>query len=419
MSVDLSFFKNPENLIFLFIILLAASAMLFIIFFIINIIFKLLKKFFLSLFVSKTKPKKEESVLNVDKAEPVNAPKQRIIGGDFTRNISSDNNNLNNKNKDAVKIEREKEMASAVKGLENLKSSHSSDNEQSKLSGLSGANEKKQENEVDFKKIKIPRRKKFESSGQMEEKESAQKETGVRAATNSNVAQTGDKSSSQQKNNIISKKLSPIIDKIIVPQKKDKKEEAEIKEKESGVKESDLSSISAKGVDTYRFDMEEELKVQPKTEDISLYEKPDILNDDLKWISKPTEKIREEFKKERAKIVEKSGEPDRKNFVSKKADDPFFGNKTEISRSELRQKLSNDPKVWRAQKEVGLSLSPLERVKLEKEVFSQSLGGNISKADLKSGIKKLNQKMFNSKNISEKAKIRKEISFFKKIGGIK
>jgi hypothetical protein len=180
-----------------------------------------------------------------------------------------------------------------------------------------------------------------------------------------------------------------------------------------------LSSISAKGIDAYRFDMKEDLKIQPKTEDVPLYEKPDILNNEVKWISKPSEKLREEFKKERAKNAEKADEPDHKNFISKKAEDPFFGNKTEISRSEIREKFRNDPKVWRAQKEAGLSLSPLERVKLEKEVFSQSLGSNISKADLKSGIEKLHQKMRSSTKISEQAKIRKEIKFFKKIGGIK
>ena len=350
MSVDLSFFKNPENLIFLFIVLLAASAVFFIIFFILSKIFKLFKKFFLSLFASKPKPKEEKSVLDADKKETFNAPRQRVMGGDFTRNINPDKDNLDNKNQDVVKVEREKEMASAAHGLEKLKSSYSPDKEPSKMSGLRDTSDKNQENEDDFKKIKIPRRKRFEPTGQTGEKESTTKETGGVA---------------------------------------DKKEETEMKE---------------------------DLKVQPEKEDVSLYEKSDILNDDLKWISKPTEKLREEFKTERAK---KTGESDHKNFVSKKVEDPFFGNKTEISRSELRQKLSNDPKVWRAQKEAGLSLSPLERVKLEKEVFSQSLGSNISKADLKSGIKKLNQKMFDSKDISEKTKIRKEISFFKKIGGIK
>lgn len=416
MSVDFSFFKNPENLIFLFIVLLVAVALLFIIFFVISIIFKFLKKIFLALFASKAKPKQEKPVLDTDKAEPVNAPIQRVMGGNFTRSVSPAKDNPENKNQDAVKVDREKEMASAVKGLEALKSSHSPDNEQPKSSKFPSIGGRNQETEDNFKKIKIPRRKKFESDGKTEGKELAQKETGGGAVANLDAVQVSDKGNNQQKNNIIFKKISPIIDKIIVPKKKDKKEGTEGKEKELGAKESDLSSISAKGIDAYRFDVEEDLKVKPETKDISLYEKPDILNNDLKWTSKSTEKMREEFKKERS---EKTGESDHKNFISKKTEDPFFGSKTEISRSEIREKLRNDPKIWRAQKEAGLSLSPLERVKLEKEVFSQALGGNISREDLRSGIRKLNQKMFNSKNISEKAKIRKEINFFKKIGGIK
>ena len=61
-------------------------------------------------------------------------------------------------------------------------------------------------------------------------------------------------------------------------------------------------------------------------------------------------------------------------------------------------------------------MSPEERVKLEKEALPQILGGNISKADLKYGLKKLNQKMASTKNVSERAKIRTKIKFFKKIG---
>lgn len=95
----------------------------------------------------------------------------------------------------------------------------------------------------------------------------------------------------------------------------------------------------------------------------------------------------------------------------------FEGGK-EVSRINLRQKLRS-AKVYQAQREVGLSLTPIERAKLEKEVFSRALGGNISKTDLKWGLKKLNQKMVTSKNLAEKGKIRKEIKFFKKIGGIK
>ncbi|MDP3882791.1 MAG: hypothetical protein Q8Q48_01915, partial [Candidatus Staskawiczbacteria bacterium] len=100
-------------------------------------------------------------------------------------------------------------------------------------------------------------------------------------------------------------------------------------------------------------------------------------------------------------------------------DASIFGGKEELSRSDLRQELRNDSKVWKAQREAGLNLSPVERTKLEKQVFSQTYGGNISKSDFRAGIKKLNQKLIGVKNQTEHAKIRKEIKFLKKIGGIK
>lgn len=61
----------------------------------------------------------------------------------------------------------------------------------------------------------------------------------------------------------------------------------------------------------------------------------------------------------------------------------------------------------------------MERAKLEKQVFSQALGGNISKSEYKFGIRRLNEKILSTTDINEKSKIRKEVKFFKKIGGIK
>ncbi len=100
-------------------------------------------------------------------------------------------------------------------------------------------------------------------------------------------------------------------------------------------------------------------------------------------------------------------------------DTSIFGGQSEISRIKLEQEMKTDTNVWQASRQSGLNLSPVERAKLVKEVFSSALGRNISKTDLKSGITKLNRKMLNSKDSTEHAKIRKEIKFFKKIGGIK
>ena len=96
-----------------------------------------------------------------------------------------------------------------------------------------------------------------------------------------------------------------------------------------------------------------------------------------------------------------------------------FKDEAGVSRMKLEHELKTNPKIWQAGKSAGLNLSPLERAKLMKEVFSPTLGTNISKTDLKWSIKKLNQKMLSTKDPQEHAKIRKEIAFFKNIGDIK
>jgi len=105
--------------------------------------------------------------------------------------------------------------------------------------------------------------------------------------------------------------------------------------------------------------------------------------------------------------------------VSQNEDQSMFKGRSEVSRITLKQELRKDPKIWHAAKQVGLTMSQTERSKLVKEVFSQTYGKNISKTDLKWGIHKLNKKMLGTKDIKEHAKLRKEIKFFKKIGGIK
>jgi hypothetical protein len=131
------------------------------------------------------------------------------------------------------------------------------------------------------------------------------------------------------------------------------------------------------------------------------------------------------YTEEQKEAAKKTLEKTQKN-IEKKADGNapsneetlMFGGKEEVSRVQLRQKLRSS-KIFNAERQVGLTLSPVERSKLEKEVFSQSLGGSISKTDLKWGVHKLNQKYLSEKDPEQKAKLRKEIKFFKKIGGIK
>ncbi|MCX6721900.1 MAG: hypothetical protein NTY04_01785 [Candidatus Staskawiczbacteria bacterium] len=97
----------------------------------------------------------------------------------------------------------------------------------------------------------------------------------------------------------------------------------------------------------------------------------------------------------------------------------IFKGAQEVSRTELEQEMKSDAKVWQAASGEGLAISPLERAKLIKDVLPSNLGASISKDDLKIGVRRLGEKMSGAKTPEEHAKIRKEIKFFKKIGGIK
>ncbi len=115
----------------------------------------------------------------------------------------------------------------------------------------------------------------------------------------------------------------------------------------------------------------------------------------------------------------KNGKESPGNSVSKNTDSSImFKGRPEVSKMKLEYEMKSDPNLWKASKQVGLTLNREERAKLIKETFSSAYGRNISKSDLRWGIKKLNQKMLSAKDPAEHAKIRKEINFFKKIGGI-
>ncbi|MCX6718166.1 MAG: hypothetical protein NTY81_00985 [Candidatus Staskawiczbacteria bacterium] len=102
-----------------------------------------------------------------------------------------------------------------------------------------------------------------------------------------------------------------------------------------------------------------------------------------------------------------------------KQDGSIFGGKPEISRKALEQKMRTDAGVWQAERSAGLNLSPAQRAELIKKDIPQVYGSNVSKTDLNRSIAGLNKKLLGAKTPKEHADIRKEISFFKKIGGIK
>ena len=96
----------------------------------------------------------------------------------------------------------------------------------------------------------------------------------------------------------------------------------------------------------------------------------------------------------------------------------LFQGRRDIPRMKLEHEMRTNPKIWKAARETMLNLTPIERAKLVKETFSSAYGGNISKTDLKQTVTKLDRKMRASKTPKEHEKLRKEIKFFKKIGGI-
>ena len=108
---------------------------------------------------------------------------------------------------------------------------------------------------------------------------------------------------------------------------------------------------------------------------------------------------------EKGKAFEKgkAGVAEKNNHVQGTQEGSIFEGNSEVPRLKLEHEMKINPKIWQAQKQAGLSLSPVERANLVKEVFSEAYGSNISKTDLKGGIKKLNQKMLGSKNPEEHA----------------
>ena len=96
----------------------------------------------------------------------------------------------------------------------------------------------------------------------------------------------------------------------------------------------------------------------------------------------------------------------------------LFQGRSDVPRMKLEHEMRTNPKIWKAARETMLNLTPIERAKLVKETFSSAYGRNISKTDLKQTVRKLDRKMRASTAPKEHEKLRKEIKFFKKIGGI-
>ena len=163
------------------------------------------------------------------------------------------------------------------------------------------------------------------------------------------------------------------------------------------------------------------IPVDPKTEAVII--SSDLHNPKLVYEEEKIEAAKKTLhRNNEVPVPVKGGKlPTAKREVSnqqKMQDDSIFGGKSEISRIKLERDMRLDPKIWQATRQSGLTLSPVERSKFIKDV-PQVFGRNISKNDLSRTVTTLGRKMIDTKNPQEHARVRKEIKFFKKIGGIK
>jgi len=116
--------------------------------------------------------------------------------------------------------------------------------------------------------------------------------------------------------------------------------------------------------------------------------------------------------------------PDASTLKSKKEmagvrDTSIFGGKEEVSRIKLRHEMRYDPEIWKEQRLMGLNLSREEREGLINKIFPSVYGRNVSKRDLGQVLRRMGREWSSTTNMNKKAALRKEIKFFKKIGGIK
>ncbi len=343
---------------------------------IIKLFFNLIKAIFRKLFSQKKKNIEKEE--QKEQEEIVDLEKHKVANIDLSRPI----NKGENKEEKFVKTEAEQNEKEITEQLNKLKKDSSDEKEtiESKMPSMGG---KEQDSGGDHQKIKIPRAKDFSIQQEKDASDVDIKEKNIKKSE----TEQGEKEVTEQLNELKSVSGEYSI------KDTDNFEKTRVADNHGIIRTSDVLAKEKTLRSGYG-------KESQKTEEIPLYEKPDILKDNL---------ISHSQKTPMQAVQEKQNNP---------ADNSIFKGKSEVSRTDLRQRLRNDPETLKAQKQVGLNLSPTERAKLEKEVFSQTYGGNISKTDLKWGIKKLNQKMMGAKNPVEKGKIRKEIKFFKKIGGI-
>lgn len=410
MDFDLSIFSNPSTIIFFVICFVLLTILFVICFLVIRFILSLLKKIFIKKpenhIVEGASNKGEDSAVNAKELEANRREEflgQKITGATTSGPViryteSSVGMRKKEPEKNIKQNYNEKEQKDIITGLNKLKGSGADATSFLKRQGIA------EEDSAIGEKIKIPTAKKFSAEEPFKTEKIDYKKSGSFQKDGLRFNQT-DKGVEDVKENL---------------------------KKRGIIAQNDLN-WKTKAYEYFKKNKEEGKESEEDKELEKLLKRSAVSQDELRWQSKASEKLREKMRSERlqksegkkseeiagkAPAVQKKASEKKPQNVSHQ-DTSIFGGEKEVSRINLRQKLRMDPAVWNAQREAGLTLSPVERANLEKQVFSQAYGGNISKADLKSGIRKLSNKIFSTKDPATKAKIRKEIKFFKKIGGIK
>jgi len=395
-------FSNRETIIFLSVAFVLGIAVIFIISVVIKFIAELFAYISKRFFPKKKAIADEGSDLNVvvselekSKEERVAMENQRMpadnMGSPMLKNGGSKEIDLEQLEKDNKQIYIEKEQKDILSGLNKLKQDSANTNKEtlaskmpSRLDSNDGADS------TAHQKIEIPVSKKYNVPDASAAKNTAE-QTGRDV-----VGSLAKKGSDITKNQNL-KDESPLgfVAKGIA------KEKAQdmVKEKAEGYTEKDQTKVSSDLHGSGLVYGKEEIKAAKN----SMQERRQG------WLSKFL------GGNSKNKASDTSGD---NSTIAK--DGTFFDGQQEISRVKLEYKMRKDPNIWKAARDVRLNISPVERSKLIKEVFSQAYGRNISRTDLKWGIKKLNQKLVDAKDRPEEhEKIRKEIKFLKKIGGVK
>lgn len=373
MSVDFSLLKridftNTDNIIFLSVIFVLGLIVFFVFLFILVKIVGVIKKLIRRIFSTdsrkpKFNQKTADSLIEKAKAEKEAArPKPKILGSDSAKIISSDKEELEEKNKNIIDSQKEKGQKDIAEGLSKLKAG-AAPGKETLESKMPSRFEDQEENS--HEKIKIPRAKRF--------------------TENEDVGADPDKNLQQTKSDLqgvsgFEKTAVTTSHGIIKPTG------SNISSDKAGIASVEAGKIN-NGIGSEKSLPEHDDKGE------SFFSKPGFLKNAAK-----------------------------KTAVAKSSDTSIFGGKEELTRMQLRHKLRYDPKVWEAGVETRLNLkidlSRAGRERLEKELFPNTYGRNISKADIKRRVRMMVIEQGGA-DPARRETLRREVKFLKKIGGIK